>query len=409
MTRELKAVKVADRVYWVGAIDWEIRNFHGYLTSRGTTYNAFLVLADKVTLIDTVKAPFYDELMARISSVIDPAKIDYIVSNHSEMDHTGCLPRVAAAVKPEKVFASRQGLSALGEHFGAGLEVVAVNDGQVLDLGSDKLSFFETRMCHWPDSMVSYLHGPGVLFSQDAFGMHLASSERFDDELGALPLEHELAKYYANILMPLAAPIKKALAKLTGSGLDFKLVCPDHGPIWRRNFPRVLELYERWSGSRRTRKAVVVYDTMWQSTRKMAEAVRDGLAGGGATAVVMPLESSHRSDVATEVLEAAALIVGSPTINNQVFPTVADVMCYLQGLRPAGLIGAAFGSYGWSGEATKLLSGMLDAMKVEQVAEPVRAKYVPSPEDLSACRELGAKVARRLAEAYPERFATPPP
>ena len=255
MTQELKAMKVADRVYWVGAIDREIRNFHGYLTSRGTTYNAFLVLADKVTLIDTVKAPFYDELMARISSVIDPAKIDYIVSNHSEMDHTGCLPRVAAAVKPEKVFASRQGRGALGEHFGAGLEVVAVNDAQALDLGSDKLSFFETRMCHWPDSMVSYLHGPGVLFSQDAFGMHLASAERFDDELDALPLEHELAKYYANILMPLAAPIKKALAKLAGSGLDFKLVAPDHGPIWRRNFPRVLELYQRWSGSRRTPKA----------------------------------------------------------------------------------------------------------------------------------------------------------
>jgi flavorubredoxin len=325
------------------------------------------------------------------------------------MDHSGCLPRVAAAVKPEKVFASRQGLSALGEHFGAGLEVVAVNDGQVLDLGGDKLSFFETRMCHWPDSMVSYLHGPGVLFSQDAFGMHLASAERFDDELGALPLEHELAKYYANILMPLAAPIKKALAKLTGSGLDFKLVAPDHGPIWRRNFPRVLELYRRWSGCQRSPKAVVVYDTMWQSTRKMAEAVREGLAGGGATAVVMPLEGSHRSDVATEVLEAAALIVGSPTMNNQIFPTVADVMCYLQGLRPAGLIGAAFGSYGWSGEATKLLSGLLDAMKVEQVAEPVRAKYVPSAEDLAACRELGAKVARRLAELYPVRFATPPP
>jgi flavorubredoxin len=402
MTQELTAVKIADRVYWVGAIDWDIRNFHGYLTSRGTTYNAFLVLADKVTLIDTVKAPFYDELMARISSVIDPAKIDYIVSNHSEMDHSGCLARVAAAVKPEKVFASQRGRSALGEHFGAGLEVVAVNDAQVLDLGSDKLSFFETRMCHWPDSMVSYLHGPGVLFSQDAFGMHLASTERFDDELDTWPLEHELAKYYANILMPLASPIKKALAKLTGSGLDFKLVCPDHGPIWRRNFPRVLELYRRWSGSRRTPRAVVVYDTMWQSTRKMAEAVCDGLTAGGATAVVMPLESSHRSDVASEVLEAGALIVGSPTINNQIFPTVADVMCYLQGLKPAGLIGAAFGSYGWSGESAKLLSGMLDAMKVEQVCEPLRAKYVPSPEDLSACRELGAKVARRLAQLYPD-------
>jgi len=403
MTQELTAVKVADRVYWVGAIDWDIRNFHGYLTSRGTTYNAFLVLAEKVTLIDAVKAPFFDELMARISSVIDPSKIDYIVSNHSEMDHSGCLPEVAAAVEPEKVFASQHGLKALDEHFHGSLEVEGVQDGQVLDLGDDKLSFFETRMCHWPDSMVSYLHGPGILFSQDAFGMHLASAERFDDELEAWPVEHELAKYYANILMPLSAPIKKALAKLTGSGLDFKLVCPDHGPIWRRNFARVLELYQRWAGSTRTRKAVVVYDTMWQSTRKMAEAICDGLSSGGVKAVVMPLDSAHRSDVASEILEAGALLVGSPTINNQMFPTVASVLCYLRGLKPAGLIGAAFGSYGWSGESTKLLSAELDAMKVEQVAEPVRVKYVPSADDMKSCRELGTTVAGRLTRAYPDK------
>jgi len=403
MTQKLTAVKVADRVYWVGAIDWDIRNFHGYLTTRGTTYNAFLVMTEKITLIDTVKGPFFEELMARISSVIDPSKIDYIVSNHSEMDHTGCLPEVAAAVRPEKIFASGQGVKAIGEHFGEALEVVGVQDGQVLDLGNDKLSFFETRMCHWPDSMVSYLHGPEVLFSQDAFGMHLASAERFDDELDAKLLARELAKYYANILTPLGAPIKKALAKLTGSGLTFKLVCPDHGPIRRSGFDRVLELYRRWAGSVRTRKAVVVYDTMWQSTRKMAEAICQGLSSGGAKAVVMPLASSHRSDVASEVLEAGALLVGSPTINNQIFPTVADVMCYLQGLRPAGLIGAAFGSYGWSGAAAKLLSAVLDAMKVEQVAEPVRVKYVPTAEDIQTCRQLGATVARRLAQAYPEQ------
>ncbi len=403
MAQELTAVKVADNVYWVGAIDWDIRNFHGYLTSRGTTYNAFLVMADKVTLIDAVKAPFFDELMARISSVIDPSKIDYIVSNHSEMDHTGCLPKVVAAVKPEKVFASQQGLKALGEHFHGELEVTGVQDGQVLDLGGDKLSFFETRMCHWPDSMVSYLHGPELLFSQDAFGMHMASAERFDDELDAWPMEHELAKYYANILMPLSAPIKKALTKLTSSGLTFKLVCPDHGPIWRDNFARVLELYQRWAGAVRTRKAVVVYDTMWQSTRKMAEAICDGLSAGGAKAVVMPLDTAHRSDVASEVLEAGALLVGSPTINNQMFPTVADVLCYLRGLKPAGLIGATFGSYGWSGESTKLISADLDAMKVEQVSEPMRVKYVPSAEDMKACHELGTMVAERLAQTYPDQ------
>jgi len=400
MAQELTASKVAENVYWVGAIDWEVRNFHGYLTSRGSTYNAFLVLADKITLIDTVKKPFCDELLARISSVVDPSKIDYIVSNHSEMDHSGSLLEVAAAVKPERIFASAQGQKALAEHFPS-LKVEAVADGQTLDLGGRRLSFFETRMCHWPDSMVSYLHECGLLFSQDAFGMHLASAERFDDEIDMYLLEHELGKYYANILMPLSAPIKRALEKLVGSGLDFKIVAPDHGPIWRKNFAWVLEHYDRWVSARRTNKAVIVYDTMWQSTRRMAEAVCDGLVGGGTKAVVMPMESSHRSDVASEILEAGALLVGSPTINNQIFPSLADVLCYLQGLKPAGLIGAAFGSYGWSGDAPKLLAAALETMKVEQVAEPLRAKYIPTPDDLAACRELGGKVAQRLAEKYP--------
>jgi flavorubredoxin len=396
MAETFSAVAVTDRVYWVGAIDWSIRNFHGYRTSRGTTYNAFLVLADKVALIDTVKAPFQAELLGRIASVIDPGRIDYIVSNHSEMDHSGCLPQVAAAVGAEKVFASRQGAKALAGHFHGGVEVVEVADGEQLDLGGERLSFFETRMCHWPDSMVSYLHGEKLLFSQDAFGMHLAATERFDDELPDWLLEHELAKYYANILMPLEGPVARALEKLTGAGLDFRIVAPDHGPIWRRGFRRVLELYGRWSRAERTNKAVIVYDTMWKSTELMARAIADGLAAGGTSAKLMPLSGAHRSDVAAEVLEAGALVVGSPTLNNTMFPTVADVLCYLKGLRPKGLIGAAFGSYGWSGESVKHIAAALDEMGVEQVAEPVKARYVPTAEDLAACRRLGAAVAAKL-------------
>ena len=400
MAEQFGAIQVAEGVYWVGAIDWGIRNFHGYATSRGTTYNAYLVLADKTTLIDTVKAPFRDEMLLRIASVIDPGRIDYIVSNHAEMDHSGCLPTVAAAVGPEKVFASRQGAAALRAHFGEGLEITEVADGEQLDLGSDRLSFFETKMCHWPDSMVSYLHGAELLFSQDAFGMHLAGSKRFDDELPDWLLDHELAKYYANILMPLAAPIRKALDKLTGAGLSFRIVAPDHGPIWRAKFPHVLDRYDRWSRGERANKAVVVYDTMWHSTERMARAVADGLAAEGTAVQVMPLSACHRSDVASELLDAGALLVGSPTLNNTIFPTVADVLCYLKGLKPKGLIGAAFGSYGWSGEAPKQLAAALDGMSVEQVAEPLRVKYVPAAADLEACFQLGRQTAARLTEAY---------
>ncbi len=401
MAESITATKVADDVYWVGAIDWAIRNFHGYATSRGTTYNAFLVLGgERTALIDTVKAPFEGEMMRRIASVIDPAKIDVIVSNHSEMDHSGCLPSVVRTVGAETVYCSRMGAKALEAHFHGAVPLTEIADGDEIDLGGDRLSFFETRMCHWPDSMVSYLHGRKLLFSQDAFGMHLASTERFDDELPGWMLDHELAKYYANILMPLGRPVGKAIEKLAGSGLAFDLVAPDHGPLWRTRFDRVLELYKRWQGAARGNRAVVLYDTMWHTTAHMAEAIADGLAAGGTPAAVLPLNSAHRSDVATEVLEAGALLIGSPTINNQIFPTVADVLCYLKGLAPEGLIGAAFGSYGWSGEAPKQLAAEMEAMGVELVGDPLRLKYVPEADGLAACRELGQTVAARLADAY---------
>lgn len=396
MPDKLHAIPVAENVYWVGAIDWPIRNFHGYLTSRGTTYNAYLVLGEKITLVDTVKAPFHAELMARIASVIDPADIDYIVSNHAEMDHSGCLAEVARAVRAEKVFASRMGVKALDAHFHGDVPLIEVADGEQLDLGGDKLSFFETKMCHWPDSMVSYLHGRRLLFSQDAFGMHLASVERFADELPEWLLEHEGAKYYANILMPLSKFVAKAIDKLGGSGLPLDVIAPDHGPVWRKDAGKIIGWYSRWAGRQARSKVVIIFDSMWDSTGKMAMSIADGLMTGGASVQVLPLEATHRSDVATEILDAAALLVGSPTINGQMFPTVADVLCYLKGLAPQGLVGMAFGSFGWSGEATKQVQDELTAMGVEQLAEPIRVKYVPTDEDLAACRKAGIDLAAKL-------------
>jgi flavorubredoxin len=229
------AVPVAENVFWVGAIDWSLREFHGYNTGRGTTYNAYLVLADKITLIDTVKRPFFNEMMERIASVVDPEKIEYIVSNHAEMDHSGCLPEAVRAIRPAKVFASAQGVKALQEHFGAFTELTEVKDTETLSLGDLSLTFFETRMLHWPDSMVSYLPERRLLFSQDAFGMHLASSERFGDELPENILVAEGEKYFANILMPYAQLIHKAVKRLTGAGIEIEIIAPDHGPICARS------------------------------------------------------------------------------------------------------------------------------------------------------------------------------
>ncbi|MHC4247774.1 MAG: FprA family A-type flavoprotein [Planctomycetota bacterium] len=396
--KPFEAVKLTDRVYWVGAIDWGVRNFHGYLTSRGSTYNAYLVLAEKVTLIDTVKAPFFDEMMTRIASVIEPSKIDYIVSNHSEMDHTGALPDTISAVAPEKVFASPNGVKALADHFHMDRDIIAVKDGDTIPLGDMTLTCLETRMLHWPDSMVSYVSEEKVLFSQDGFGMHLASTERFDDELDPAVLEQEAAKYFANILLPFSPIVKKLLARLGELKLDVALLAPDHGPVWRRDITGIISRWGEWAERASTMKAVVAFDTMWGSTDKLARAVADGLVEGGASAKVMPLAASHRSDVATELLDAGALLVGSPTINNQLFPTVADCLTYLKGLRPKGLVGAAFGSYGWSGESVKLLEAELDAMKIERVADGLRVKYVPDDAALAGARELGLAVAAKLAE-----------
>ncbi len=401
MSETFKAVKITDRVYWVGAVDWTIRDFHGYATSRGTTYNAYLVMAEKITLVDTVKAPFRAELMARIASVTDPASISYLISNHAEPDHTGCLREVLRAVRPEKIFASTMGVKALQAHYDLEQEIIGVKEGEKISLGDREVTFYETRMLHWPDSMFSYLGGDDVLFTQDAFGMHLASAERFADEIPNEILEYEGGRYFANILLPYAHRIEKLMEKVAGLGLAPEIIAPDHGPVWRDELTRVTDAYSRWAAQKPTRKAVVVYDTMWGSTEKMARAIGEGLAAGGATPRIMSLRSSHRSDVAGELLDAGALVVGSPTLNNNMFPTVADIMTYLQGLKPLNLVGAVFGSYGWSGEATVHLKKIMETMGVDLVEDIVKHRFVPGDEVLGQCRALGQSVAARLS-GHPE-------
>ncbi|MCK4413168.1 MAG: FprA family A-type flavoprotein [Candidatus Eisenbacteria sp.] len=398
MGNAFQATKVSERIYWVGAIDWGLRDFHGYATSRGTTYNAYLILDDRITLIDTVKAQFRDEMLSRIASVIDPSEIRCVISNHAEMDHTGCLPEVIAAVRPETVLASAQGRKALIRHFHWDREIAIAGDGERLSLGDLTLRFTSTPMLHWPDSMFTYVEEEGVLFSNDAFGMHLATSERFVDEVEPAIWRAEAAKYYANILLPFSSLVTKLLARLPQLDYDLKVIATDHGPIWRHEPQQILRLYEQWALQQPTRKAVVVYDTMWKSTEQMARAVGEGLAAVGMTVHQMPLSGTYRSDVATELLQAGAFLVGSPTINGQIFPTVADVLTYLKGLKPQNLIGGAFGSYGWSGEAVAQLEDHLREMKISLADEGVRVQYVPDAEALAQCRSLGTAVGSRLGE-----------
>jgi flavorubredoxin len=394
MSPTFQPVKVTDEVYWVGAIDWSIRDFHGYSTNQGTTYNAFLIMADKVTLIDTVKKPYEKELLARVAQVIDPAKIDYIISNHAEMDHTGSLPSIMAKVKPEKVFASEMGVKVLKKHFGNDFGVTAVEKNGELDLGNMTLQFLETRMLHWPDSMFTYMPHRKLLFSNDAFGMHYATSKRFDDEVD--DWYYEAIKYYANILTPYSTLVQKLIEKVVKLGLEFDIIAPDHGPIWRSDPGKIVGLYQKWAEGAVTNKAVVVYDTMWESTAGMAQAVVDGLISKGADVKLMSLKVCHRSDIVTELHDAAAVVVGSPTLNNNILPKVADFLTYLKGLRPKNKVGASFGSYGWSGESVGQIDAYLEEMKVELVNEGLRVKFVPDENELAACFELGKNVAEKM-------------
>jgi flavorubredoxin len=400
MFNTFKPVKITDKVYWVGAIDWNIRDFHGYSTSRGTTYNAYLILSKKPVLIDTVKAPLFDEMMKRISEVIDPKKIDTIVSNHAEMDHSGSLPMAIEAIKPKKVIASKMGKQALAAHFHdrIKMEITAVNDGEKLDIGGDSLTFIESRMLHWPDSMICMLESKGILFSNDIFGMHLATSKRFNDEVSETGWLYEAQKYFANIVLPYSNIVTSFLKKAKEAGLSPKIIAPDHGPIWRKNPMQIVELYEKWAKQEPVNRAVVFYDTMWGSTEKIASSLSDGLMSNGTEVKVMPLNSKHRSDVMTEILSAGAVLVGSPVLNQNMFPTVADMTTYMRGLKPQNKIGNVFGSYGWSIGALENLQKTVKDMGVEMVGEPIFSQYVPSEEVLDKAFKLGVETSQKLKQ-----------
>lgn len=394
----MKAVKISEKVYWVGAIDWNIRDFHGYSTRRGTTYNAYLILSEKPTLIDTVKKEFYGEMMERISSVIDPKKIEIIISNHSELDHSGALPQTVAAIQPSEVYVSAMGLKDLTGHFHQDLKLKVVKTGDKIDVGGDTISFVEARMLHWPDSMFSYLEKENILFSNDVFGMHYATNKLFDDENDEHIWLTEAEKYYANIVLPYSDIVLRFLEQIKKMNLSPKIIAPDHGFIWRKEPARIVELYAKWAAQTPKNRAVIVYDTMWGSTEQMARQIADGLREGGSEVRMISMHSNDRSQAALEILNASALIIGSPVLNSQIFPTMADVLCYLKGLRKKGLIGAAFGSYGWNGAPVDSLTKMLEEMGVEIIAPAVKSPFVPDENVKKSCFELGQLISQKLTE-----------
>lgn len=395
--------ELAKGVHWVGAVDWDIRDFHGYSTYKGTTYNAFLVVDEKITLFDTVKRSHMGELLRNIRAIVDPEKIDYIVVNHVEMDHSGSLPGLVDLIKPEKIFCSPMGKKAILDHFHQeDWPFEVVKSGNEISLGKRTVQFIETRMLHWPDSMFSFLKEDGILFSSDAFGQHLASSERFDDEVDLSVVMKESAKYYANILYLFAPLIKKLLASVAEMNLDIKMIAPDHGIIWRTHQDKILEAYDKWSKNEADKKALVIYDSMWHSTEEMAHAVSAGLIEAGVSTNMVNLQVHHRSDVMTQVLGAKAIVLGSSTLNNGLLPRMAGFLMYMRGLKPTNKIGATFGSFGWSGEAVSLMNKALEEMKIDVIEDGLKIKYVPTEEKLDECRDMGRRVGKAVCESFNE-------
>ena len=392
----MKPVEIANGIYNVGVNDWNIKEFHGYSTPFGSSYNAFLIVDEKIALLDTVKGAFVDQLLENIRQIVPPEKIDYVISNHTEMDHSGGLPRVMEAVGTDTpLYCSKLGLKNLTRHFENQWAYHAVENGEELSLGKRTLTFLETRMLHWPDSMFSYLKEEKILFSSDAFGQHYAGQEKFDDVIGDAIMPHA-KKYFANILMLYAPQILKLVDKIRELGLEFDMICPDHGIIWRRDPGRIVEAYVRWAQQVPKKKALVVYDTMWHSTEKMADAIAAGIGAEGVLARPMILSKWHRSDIMTEVLDAKAIVLGSPTLNNGLFPTLSSFITYMKGFRPQNKIGAAFGSFGWSGESVKLLNQYLEEMKVELVDPGLKIQYVPDQAALAQCFEFGRRIGQAV-------------
>ena len=386
-----------DGINWVGYIDWGIRDFHGYRTERGSSYNAYLIQDEKTALIDTVKAPYAKHLLANVAERVDLDRVDFVVCNHAEPDHSGSLPAVMSACSNARLVCDKKCRMALGQHYDTSswnFQVVA--DGEELPLGRRRLQFIETPMVHWPESMATYLPEEKLLFSMDAFGQHYASACRFDDEEPLDVVMQEAKTYFANIVMLYSRPIKRMLAQ--ASELEIDILAPSHGVIWRSHVSEIVTAYSDWVAHKPRAKVLVLYDTMWRSTETMAGAIVEGILTRDVDARLYPVRQSKLTVLATEMLDAAAIAVGSPTLNTTLMPEMAAVLTYLKGLKPAGKAGFSFGSYGWSKGGALAVEGYLKEMKIELLREPIEVQFAPDAAALDVCREAGRVLADKALE-----------
>ncbi len=389
---KLNKVEIKPDIYWVGGIDWDIRNFHGYSTNRGTTYNAYLIIDKKITLVDTVKYYLFDEMVSRIKEIIDPAKIDYIISNHVEMDHSGSISKMLEICPNAKVFTSPRGIKGLKRHYKKDWNFEVVKSGDTLNIGKRTLHFVEIPMVHWPDSMVTYIPSDKLLLPNDAFGQHIASTERFDDEIDWGILKEEAAKYYSNIVMPYGSQVQKAFEAI--SGLDIDMIAPSHGIIWRSKIPKILAEYKKWASYETENRALIIYDSMWGSTQKIAYALLEGIQESGIPVAIRNLQNTHISDIVTDLNSSKLILIGSPTLNNTMLPTMGGFLTYLKGLRPKNRIGFVFGSYGWGGQAVGEVEKIIKDLSWDMPVESININFVPDEKELDDVKKIGNELGK---------------
>jgi len=390
----LNAVEIKPDVYWVGGIDWDLRNFHGYQTPGGTTYNAYLIKDKKIVLIDTVKHYLFDEMMSRIKDVIDPKKIDVIISNHVEMDHSGSLPKIKEYIPDATVVTSTRGEKGLQKHYTEDLNLKVMKSGESLNIGDRTLEFLHMPMVHWPDSMATYSLHDKLLLPNDAFGQHIASAERFDDDLGWSLVRSEAAKYYANIVLPYGDQVTKVLDAVKDLSID--MIAPSHGVIWRSYLKEIIQEYQQWSTFTPKKKAVIIYDSMWGSTKTLAYALAEGIEKTGMPVTLRNLTTTHVSDIVTDIMESRLICLGSPTLNNGMMPSMGSLLTYVKGLRPRNKLGFLFGSYGWGGQALTEMEKMIEPLQWTFPEEHLNINYIPQQEDLKKIQNIGKSLGNDI-------------
>lgn len=392
--------KLTDKVSWVGKTDWELMKFHGdeYSTHRGSSYNSYLIIDQKNVLIDTVWQPYDKEFVARLKQEIDLKKIDYIILNHSEIDHSGALPELMRELPDTPIYCTANGVKIIKGHYHQDWNFVTVKTGDSLDLGESKLVFVEAPMLHWPDSMMTYMTGENILFSNDAFGQHYATESLYNDAVDEAELFAEALKYYANILTPFSPLVMKKIKEVLALNLPVDMICTSHGVIWKDNPAQIIENYLKWADNYQENQVTLVYDTMWNSTRKMAEAIAEGIrqTDSSITVKLMNAAKEDKNDIITEVFRSKAILTGSSTINNGLLFSMGGILEMMKGLKFKNKKAAAFGSYGWSGESVKQLTKFLGEGGFEVVNDGLRLLWVPDEEGITSCVEYGRQFAKAL-------------